>query len=287
MSCLKEFVLFIFLTLFVFITPLSAGVYFESEIHSSIDPEVQKSETFVSGAKMKNVINDSYGWMIDLKEGKILDFDLKSGTYYELSLEQMSEELDAVGVQAKIFSQLFVGSKGDEQIAKELEDDPDELNAFGKSKPPMGKEIDQPFEPFLKKVKKKKKILDYDCSLVQVDMAPNERQEFWITNQISYGQEVLNFWKAFYRLSSTSIKKFDPLKKQFKVMSMMDGFVLNRKTQIQAGTRGSFEEEEKVVFVEDRQISDKVFELPQDIKKIDPPAGGIPVMQFQRKDSTI
>jgi len=262
-----------------------AGVYFESEIHSNIDSDVQRSQTFISGTKMKNLINETYGWIVDLKKGKIFNFDLNDGTYYETSLDQMSEEFDALGAKVKIFSQLFVGRAEDEQIAKALKDHPEELDTFGDSKPPLGKEDDTQFQPVLKKIKKKKKVLNYECSLVRIDMGPNETQEFWITSQIPSAQEVLNFWKAYYRFSSDSLTKFTPLKNQFQAMALLDGFVLSRKTHIRSGQDTSFEEEENVVVVQDQQFSDDVFELPKDMTRIDGSMKNLLDMKFQRKDS--
>ena len=247
-----------------------AGVYFESEIHSSIDPEIQKTQTYISGAKMKALINGTHGYLIDLKVGKLWDFDLENKTYYTISLDQMGKEFNSIGSKMKIFSEMSTPpTAAEKELAKDLADDPDEINQFGDSTLPLGKEMENNFEPVLKKVKKKSKILGYDCYLVQVDLSSSERQEFWVTNQIPFTQEVLNFWKAFYRFSSQPINQFDPLKKHFDVMARLDGFVLYRKLRIQSGGGSPFEEVEAVRLVEDRRMDDDVFDLPKDLKAIE------------------
>lgn len=223
----------------VFTTQLWAGVYFESETHSNIEPDVRKTQTFISGTKMKTLIDGYYGWVIDLQNGKLIDYDLHEKTYYEMSLTDMSKEWETMGGKMS-------------------------------SKEADGKEPEQPFVPAMKKIKKKKKIMDYECELLQVNISPNENQDLWVTKQIPFTEEVLHFWRAFYRYSSSPLKQFGPLKQHFEIMSKLDSFVMSRVTKIHAdGAPGAFEEEEIVVKVEGRNIGNDVFELPKDLQRKD------------------
>ncbi|MBI4971431.1 MAG: hypothetical protein HZC17_06295 [Candidatus Omnitrophica bacterium] len=224
---------------FFLATSCWAGVYFESEIHSNLDPDIHKSQTFISGTKMKTLIDDSYGWIIDLSSGKLIDYDLSNKTYYEISLTDMSKEWEAIGVKMK-------------------------------SVESQNKQQENVFVPVLKRVKKTKKIMGYDTSLVQVDLNQTESQDLWVTKQIPSTEEVLNFWRAFYRYSSSPLKQFEPLKRHFEIMSKLDAFVVLRKTQIHPpGVVGAFEEEEQVTKVEDRNFAADFFELPKDLQRKD------------------
>ena len=238
MNKLKS-ILFSALIFLVLSSQLWAGVYFESETHSNIEPEVRKTQTFVSGTKMKTMIDGYYGWVIDLSAGKLIDYDLREKTFYEISLVDMSKEWEEIGAKMS-------------------------------SREGENKEPEQPLIPEMIKVKKKKKILDYECSLLQVNMSPSEKQDLWVTSQIPFTEEVLHFWRAFYRSSSSALKEFGPLKQHFELMSKLDSFVMSRTTKIQApGLPGAFEEEEVVVKIESRNIGNDVFELPKDLQRKD------------------
>ncbi|GEM_PF-3553318 len=266
----SKIIIILFFFIFLFVAQnLWAGVYFESEMRNSMDSEVQKTRTFISGTKIKILIDEAYGWIIDLKTSKLIDFDLQNKTFHETSIADMSDELDVIGAKMKIFTEMRQPTDADKRLADELEDTPNELTQFGNSEPPLGKEQEQPFQPILKKVKKKNILLGYKCYLVQIDLSPTERQQLWVSDQIPFAEEALNFWKAFYRNSSFSLKNFLPLKSHFEIMSRLEGFPLSRKAEIKAGG-DPYVEEETVTLIEDRNIADDIFSLPPDVQKTEP-----------------
>ena len=75
-----------------------AGVYYESEIHSSIDSAVQHVKTYVSGTQMKTLVDDKQGWIINLKDQKLVDFNLENHSSSETSLRQFSSDIDPLGM---------------------------------------------------------------------------------------------------------------------------------------------------------------------------------------------
>lgn len=249
-----------------------AGVYYETEIRSNLDSAVHIEKTFISGTRMKTLVDDSHGWLVDLKAGKLWDYDLEAGTYYEISLNDMGKELDAVKSQIEVMTELYHSDDEMKRLKALDAEEPD----FEKTL--LGKTPDKPFVPVLKKVKKKKKFLEYECSLYQVDLSDTHQQEIWVTSQIPFREEVTHFWNAFYRYAGTPLTQFPELKHHFELMSRLEGFILFRKTQIRSGSVFSYEEEETVLRLEEKNFSMEIFELPKNLKKV---SG----QTIQRKDS--
>ncbi len=243
---------------------LSYGdIYYKTEIQSSFETDKRIEETFISGTKMKTLINGTYGWLIDLKEGTILDYDLKEGTYTELTIEKFKENLNSLGEDMLGMSELYQNEEDLVEEKKVLEKTSGPVDSA-----PIGKLMSRDFQPLLKKVRKKKEINGEECYLINVDISRTQQQEMWVTEDLPYTQEVINFWKAFYRLSSDTLKSFPELKNHFQVLSQIDGFVMSRNITMQMGVDQTYKESELVKEVSQQSFDEDMFVLPKNLRKV-------------------
>jgi len=230
----------------------NAGVYYKAIIQSNMDSDQRIEETYISGTKMKTLIDGEHGWLVDLAEGKMWDYDLKRGTYYVISFPEINRELDAFKKGVNQMDDL-----PDNEIAELLEGETVRQN-------PKTPEVNGEW----KTTKKKKEINGQNCFLIQVDLSKNHYQHLWVTDDLPFVEEVRYFWSAFYRNVFGKLNAFPELKQQYQILSELPGFTMEKVTRIEAFQDQYYEEIEKVQVIEEKQFKESVFLLPPSLSEI-------------------